>query len=296
MTVFIHSSDIPSPFYCLENVRIVMRRSILLGLLGIVTSLTGPPSATAAKAKASTSNTVASPTAPALMHSVVAQLPREKLTISGKLIVRRRRGVPVAGYRFELNSNWGGNPASATYRIDDNFGEPIEQLTILHGKEFNYHYMRGNPLHPADLSSLAHPIQKTDLTWADLSLAFLWWPGSKIVGEESIRTFECYIIELNAPDENQPYTTVKLWISKKNRIMLQAEGYDANHKLVRKLWIKSCKKIDGKWMIKDMEIQKYPAIHRTKLRVLAVTHEAPEQLDTPAQEKKMEASHSRPKP
>ena len=215
------------------------------------------------------------PSAPELMRSVVAQLPREPLTIAGKLIVRRRRGVPVAGYHFELNADWGAIPPSATYRIDDNFGDPLEQLTIFHGSQLNYKYMRGNPLENANLTGLSHSIQKTDLTWADLTLAFLWWPDAKITGEESIRTFDCYIVEVSAPEGNQEYKTVKIWISRKNRIMLQAEGYDKDHKLLRKLWIKSCKKIDGKWMIKDMEIQKYPALQRTKLRVLTVEQATP---------------------
>jgi len=53
-------------------------------------------------------------------------------------------------------------------------------------------------------------------------------------------------------------------------MLLQAEGLDAKGKTIRRLWVRSCKKIDKQWMIKTMEIQKYPAFHRTKLRVKTV--------------------------
>ena len=217
------------------------------------------------------------PTADQLLQDVVAQLPAVPLSISGKLIVRRRRGVPVATYPFTLETDWGARPATAAYRIDNSFGQSLEQLKIIHGADNKYEYSAGDPLLPASLKSLSAPIQKTDLSWMDLTLSFLWWKGGRIIGEESIRTFNCYIVEVDAPPScSYLYASVKLWISKKNHLMLQAEGYNAKDEIIRRLWIKSCKKIDDEWMIKDMEIQRYPKAQMTKLRVTSVEKTEPE--------------------
>jgi len=206
-----------------------------------------------------------------LLQDVVTQLPSSPITVSGNLLVRRRRGMPVATYLFELNANWGNTPPQATYRIDDSFGQTLEQLTIIHGRHNSYQYSIGDPLQPSTLKNLSAPIQQTDLSWTDLTLAFLWWTGGEIIGEESIRTFDCYIIKVNAPiNSNSNYAIVKIWISKKSHLMLKAEGYNAKNKLARRLWIKSCKKVNDQWMVKDMEIQQYPKKQITKLRVLDI--------------------------
>jgi hypothetical protein len=68
---------------------------------------------------------------------------------------------------------------------------------------------------------------------------------------------------------------VRLWIEEKIRVLLQAEGYDAQGEAVRRLWVQSCKKINDRWMIKDMEIQQYPEIHRTRLTVRDVKPQPP---------------------
>jgi hypothetical protein len=218
------------------------------------------------------------PSAERLMRDVVAQLPTEPMTVSGKLVVRRRHGMPVAIYPFELKADWGAHPASATYRINDSFGQSLEQLKIIHGKDNQFIYSAGDPLKLQKIFNLSSRIQKTDLSWTDLTLSFLWWKDGKIVGEESIRTYNCYIVEVNAPSTGRyPYASVKLWISKKAHFMLQAEGYNDKHKIMRRLWIKTVQKInDDEWMIKDMEIQRYPKAQMTKLRVISVKKTEPE--------------------
>lgn len=192
----------------------------------------------------------------------------------------------MASFGFELDAHWGATPARARYHIRDAFGRDLEQLTITHDGNASYDYAVGSPPQTTALPDLSGAIQETDLSWIDLTLAYLWWPGGSIVGEESIRTFDCYIVELLAPttrslqpeaasSEALPYAKVRLWIAKKSHMMLQAEGYDADNEIVRRLWVRSCKKIDEQWMIKEMEIQRYPVAHRTKLRVNEVKTKTP---------------------
>ena len=228
-----------------------------------------------------------------LLRDVVSQLPTAPLNVSCDLLVRKRRGVPISRLKVTLDAHWGATPPRATYTIHDAFGRTLEQLSITHGRQQTHHYAAGSPLKSERLDDLSQAIQETDLSWVDLTLSFLWWPGGRLVGEESIRTFDCYVVELDAPaattrppqsiikpkdgiqpsadlqppTTSSPYSKVRLWISKKTHMMLQAEGYGRDGAIKRRLWVRSCKKIEDQWMIKEMEVQHYPVVHRTKLRV-----------------------------
>jgi len=228
------------------------------------------------------------PSADQLLRDVVSQMPTDPIHVTGELLVRKRRGVLLASLGFELQAHWGGKPASASYTVRDAFGHSLEQLTITYAPETSYRYATGDPLQEAPLGSLSQVIQDTDLSWMDLTLAFLWWPDGDVIGAENLRTFDCYIVEIMAPSaaanpagppdaaaaplapltaRPSPYARVRLWISKKSHLMLQAEGYAGDGTLMRRLWVQSCKKINDQWMIQDMEVQHYPAVHRTKLHV-----------------------------
>jgi hypothetical protein len=131
----------------------------------------------------------------------------------------------------------------------------------------------------------------------DLTMAFLWWRGGKITGMDSVKTVDCYVIEMNAPPtDKNTYASVKLWIGKKSHMMIQAEGYNAKHKKVRRLWIKSGQKIDGQWVIKDMEIQKYPKAQMTKLRVNSMIMTARTAFEKPQTDPKEKPQNTRTEP
>jgi len=208
-----------------------------------------------------------------LLDDVVTGLPLDSLIITGSLVVRKQRGVVIGDYLFEMLVEWGGRPPWARYVIKDDDGRILEQLKVIHssGSVSDIEYSRGEPSRSAQLTNLTQLIQNTDISWMDLTLSFLWWRGGKITGEEEIKGFDCYIVDVPRPSGVEcEYAYVRLWIEKKIRVLLQAEGYDSEGDIIRRLWIKSCKKIDDRWMIKDMEIQGNPAEHRTKLRVKAV--------------------------
>jgi len=211
------------------------------------------------------------PPAGALLLGVIRQLPPDPIRVTGELLVRRRRGVPVATYGFELIARWGALTPQSRYTIRDSFGRTLEQLTLTHGETPVFHYATGDPLVATPLHSLARPIQESDITWMDLTLSFLWWTDARHETEESARGFDCYVIRVNAPqDQPGPYRSVRLWISKNAGMMLQAEGLDGDGQPVRQLWVRSVRKLDDAWMIKDMEVQHYPAVHRTKLHIAEV--------------------------
>lgn len=213
-----------------------------------------------------------------LLEDVRAQLPQDPLVITGDLTVRKHKGIVIATLGFEMFLNLGIEPATARYTIRDAFGTELEQLTVIRktGQEPRFEYAAGNPLSASELPDLFKSVQNTDLGWMDLTLSFLWWSGGSIVRTETIRGRPCVVVELPAPaghgrrEAGRQYTKVLLWIDEKLHIVLQVEAYDSDAKLVRRLWIKSFKKVNNRWMIKDMEVESFPSTHRTRLRVREV--------------------------
>jgi hypothetical protein len=218
----------------------------------------------------------APPAANDILRNVVARLPHEPLAIMGSLTTRKPKGVVVRSLNFDLLADWGSRPARVQYTLRDAFGSTLEQLTMTRdsSNKTGFAYARGSPLEPAPRPGLFDAIQGTDVSWIDLTLAFLWWPGGKVTGEEKIKGHLCDVIELPAPADrageagaDSPYSRVRLWIDRKHCMLLQAEGYDHGGRALRRLWAKGFKKINERWMIKEMEIQSYPVLHRTKLLI-----------------------------
>ncbi|OGV64176.1 MAG: hypothetical protein A2283_10125 [Lentisphaerae bacterium RIFOXYA12_FULL_48_11] len=205
-----------------------------------------------------------------LLEDMRGQLPREPIVINGSLEVRKRKGVVTRTLNIEMRLDLGHSPAMAKYILRDALGKDLEQMTVIRSSagSARFEYAAGNPLVPAKVPDLYKPFQDTDVSWMELTLSFLWWPGGKTLKAETLRGQSCFIVEVDAPPgETGQYKKVRLWIDEKLHMVLQAEGYDAGGELVRRLFMKSFKKIEDRWMVKDMDIQCFPSEHRTNLRV-----------------------------
>jgi hypothetical protein len=209
-----------------------------------------------------------------LLADVVAQLPREALTLSGQINVTRRGGMEVKRLLFAMHLDMRSNPSLARYTIRDAIGSDIEELTVLRepGKPPRYEYRAGNPLRSAPLPNLGAAIQQTDISWTDLTLQFLWWERVKRIGRDVVKGRGCHVVDVAAPvrgaagselETGQVPWRVRIWIDEQVPMMLRAEAYDAGDRLVRALWVKSFKRIRNRWMIKEMEVQSEPMKHRT---------------------------------
>jgi hypothetical protein len=214
------------------------------------------------------------PSAQDLMGDMVARLPQEPITITGDIILRKRRGVVLRELKFRMKLDWGNEPATAQYVIMDALGAKLEEMNVSRerGRQPQFSYSSASAATNV-APPLSGPIQGTDLSWTDLTLSFLWWKGDAIVGREEIKGRPCYIVAAtpepagtnNATGTGQ-YAKVHLWVDEQLHMLLQAKGFDSQGKEVRSLWVKGFKKINDKWMIKDMEIQSSPE-HRTKLLI-----------------------------
>jgi len=53
-------------------------------------------------------------------------------------------------------------------------------------------------------------------------------------------------------------------------MLLQAEGLNDSGRTIRRLWVKSIRKVNDTWMIKDLEVEEVGSGHRTRLVILEV--------------------------
>src|SRR5206468_7962069 len=73
---------------------------------------------------------------------------------------------------------------------------------------------------------LSQKIRSTSLTYEHLAFKFLYSQSALILGEENVRTRNCWKLQLRAPSRESQYSNVLLWIDKANGALMRMEGYD----------------------------------------------------------------------
>lgn len=199
------------------------------------------------------------------MQNLLSRLPSKPVTLTGELLT-----TPVTGETSRLTiSIQLRYPREAIYTIGDAFGKPLEQITVLRDHaRVSYLYLSGDPMRGAPAPSLDQPIQNTALSWMDLTLGFLWWEGGRIIGQEENRGQPCYVLERRAaPRDLMPYASMRIWIDTRVSMLMEAIGYDMLENPLRRLSIKSFKKINHEWMVKDLEVENFATHSTTTLRI-----------------------------
>jgi len=229
------------------------------------------------------------PPAQELLDRVAATLPAVPLRVQGQLQSKTRSGDVEKILNTEMFLDWHAEPSMARYTLRDAFGASLESLTVLWhpGNEAEYLYFSGDPLKGRPLPNLYERIQESDISWIDLSLSYLWWPYGRTIGVEEVKGRECYIVDIPSPTpDTNTYAGVRIWIDPQVSMLLQAVAYNLQNQELKKLEVKSFKKINKVWMIRDVEVQNLLTGHKTMLRVRQVEEKerkAPDE-DEPAEE------------
>jgi hypothetical protein len=116
-------------------------------------------------------------------------------------------------------------------------------------------------------SKLKETIRGTSVTYEDLAFKFLYWPTAGVLGEENIRTRNCWKLQLRAPSRESQYSNVLLWIDKSSGALMRLEGYDWNGQLAKRFEVVSGQKIDNRWFLKQMRIEElHPGTNQVQSR------------------------------
>lgn len=170
-----------------------------------------------------------------LVQSCRDMIPRN-VEIRGELNLRNRRGISLAKYDYALVRS------NAVTRL------------VVDGK--NIEAVEGE-----DASA---PIFKTDVTWSDLTLEYLWWDDFSFDAEkeaESVHGQKCAVIILKKGERS-----VRVWVDRKTGALMQAEELKGSSP-VRRLWGTRIKKFGERWMANVMEVETLGSGHRTKITV-----------------------------
>ena len=104
-------------------------------------------------------------------------------------------------------------------------------------------------------SKLEQKIRGTSVTYEDLAFKFLYWQTARVLGEENVRTRNCWKLQLRAPSRESQYSNVLLWVDKASGALMRMEGYDWNDQLVKRFEVVSAQKIDNRWFLKQMRVE-----------------------------------------
>ncbi len=104
-------------------------------------------------------------------------------------------------------------------------------------------------------SKFSEDIRGTGVTYGDLALRFLYWPNARVLGEENVRTRNCWKLQLHAPSRESQYSNVFLWVDKQSGALMRMEGYDWKGQLLKRFEVVSAQKIDNRWFLKQMRIE-----------------------------------------
>jgi hypothetical protein len=153
------------------------------------------------------------------------------------------------------------------------FANPDEVLQLRLGENSSrLDLVTGGDAEKIAASKLNQKIRSTSVTYEDLAFKFLYWPTARVLGEENVRTRNCWKLQLRAPSRESQYSNVLLWIDKASGALMRMEGYDWNAQLAKRFEVVSAQKIEGRWFLKQMRIEELQpgtnhALSRTYLEV-----------------------------
>jgi len=182
------------------------------------------------------------PSAKEILTSVRLQQAQQQIDLQGQLRENEKvipfhltQTGPVIRYTFS-------NPDEALQlRLDENDSR-LEEVTRSGAEKIT----------PAQFD---HKVRGTGVSYEDLALKFLYWTNARLTGEDTIRTRNCWKLELKAPSRQSQYSNVFLWVDKSGGALMRMEGYDWNGQLAKRFEVVSAQKIEGRWFLKQMRIE-----------------------------------------
>lgn len=136
------------------------------------------------------------------------------------------------------------------------FSNPEEALQLQLGeKDSRLEEVSDGGVEKISAAQFDHKIRGTNVTYEDLALKFLYWPNASVIGEENIRTRNCWKLQMRAPSRASQFATVRLWVDKASGALMRMEGYNARGQLVKRFEVVSAQKIDNRWFLKQMRIE-----------------------------------------
>jgi len=190
------------------------------------------------------------PPAQQILAFARAQLPKQPIRMNGSLKERAENGFVKKELTVEMDLNWGGSPANATYRIRDGKTEILKILEIqwlAAGPDFQY---SENNKEVPDFSPNTE-IDGLGITWADLSFSFLWSRDAETMKTDKKMGKDCFVVSVPRGSNR-----LLLWIERETGRLFGAKEESPDGTLLKEIKVVSVKEFDKLWMVKDLDIIK----------------------------------------
>lgn len=181
----------------------------------------------------------------ALLRALRREQSSQHLILQGKI----RKGNLTLPYkmvmdgpaiRFEFSNAKPKEPAVVTIRIGSL--DATLEVRDLDGK-----------LLPAKFSD---EIMGMGVSYEDLGLRFLFWPGGAVEGEERLMLAKCVRVRVKKPDvEASSYREVLLWLSQSNGAFLKCEAYGEKGALLKRFTVRSLQTLNQTTMLKQLRVE-----------------------------------------
>src|SRR6266403_1440047 len=182
------------------------------------------------------------PSAKDILASVRMMESRQQIDLQGQL----RQDNIVVPFRLVQNGPL----------IRYSFANPDEVLQLRLGENSSrLDLVTGDGTEQFAASKLKEKIRGTSVTYEDLAFKFLYWPSARVLGDEKIRTRNCWKLQLRAPSRESQYSNLLLWIDKASGALMRMEGYDWDAQLAKRFEVVSAQKIEKRWFLKQMRIE-----------------------------------------
>ncbi|MBP5320558.1 MAG: outer membrane lipoprotein-sorting protein [Kiritimatiellae bacterium] len=213
------------------------------------------------------------PEAAAILAECSRIIPTDKLLLSGRVKVRKLRGVVLQDNPFKLMLEWGAPTPTAEILLMDPKGTSLVERAILMrpaGRPAEIRIFSGPEQKPVESPTYAGHVAGSDMTWLDLSMDFLWWESVHFDSPregKSRNGRECDILITAPPTPIPGCLALRVWIDRQLKCLMQVEQIGIQGEPVRRMWVQRVKKLNDRWMIRDMEIETFGSGHRTQLLV-----------------------------
>lgn len=194
------------------------------------------------------------PSAREILESVRLQQAQQQLELQGQL----REGDKVFPFRLTQTG-----PV-----IRYSFSDPDEALQLRLGEnDSRLEEVTKEGVEKVTAAEFDRKVRGTSVTYEDLALKFLYWPDAQVTGENSIRSRNCWKLELKAPSRQSQYSNVYLWVDKASGAIMRMDAFDWKGQLSKRFEVISGQKIEDRWFLKQMRIEEFaPGTNKVQTR------------------------------
>ena len=112
----------------------------------------------------------------------------------------------------------------------------------------------------------------SDFTYDDLGDRSVDEDDHRLLGEETLEGFDCWVVESVPKDTTERYTRKKIWVRKDADLPIRVEYFDKDG-LLKTLRVLEAHLQDGFWVQVSTEMHNVPEDHRTVLTVEEIQHD-----------------------